>query len=348
MQSDASLQRMLGAPLLETAGLAISFGSSARPIRAVRGVDLRIDAHEIVALVGESGSGKSTIGHALMGLFGPEDRIIRSGHAWLRDKRGLRRDLLALGQRELRALRGDDMAMIFQEPLSSLNPVFTVGSQIVEAIRTHRRVRGAEAEARALALLEELGLPNPRKTMTSYPHQISGGMRQRVMIAMAIACEPTLLIADEPTTALDVTIQAQIVDLLKRMQSRTGMAVLFITHDLGLVSEIADRAYVMYAGEIVEAGPVKDIFAAPRHPYTRALLETRPTLGCSRIPGYRLVPIRGQGPNPADLPAGCAFAARCGYAQPGCTQANLRLEDPGNGHGVRCRRSAELEMEATG
>lgn len=348
METGLSFQKASAGPLLQTEGLAISFGPAHRPIRAVRGVDLRINEQEVVALVGESGSGKSTIGHALMGLFGPEDRISRSGHAWLRDKRGMRRDLVSLGQKELRALRGDDMAMIFQEPLSSLNPVFTVGSQIVEAIRAHRRIRVAEAEVRALALLEDLGLPNPRKTMTSYPHQISGGMRQRVMIAMAIACEPTLLIADEPTTALDVTIQAQIVDLLKRMQARTGMAILFITHDLGLVSEIADRAYVMYAGEIVETGPVADIFAVPRHPYTRALLETRPTLGCSRLPGYRLTPIRGQGPNPADLPAGCAFAARCGYAQADCKREDLRLEDADEGHGVRCRRSAELLVEARG
>jgi peptide/nickel transport system ATP-binding protein/oligopeptide transport system ATP-binding protein len=329
--------------LLGTEKLCVTFGTQEKPVRAVREVSLAIRPGEVVALVGESGSGKSTIGHALMGLFGPDDSVELRGAAHLVDKHGRRRDLVALSQREFRSVRGEDVAMIFQEPLSSLNPVFSIGTQVVEAIRTHRSVSVAAARERAMELLGELGLPNPSKVMENYPHQISGGMRQRVMIAMALACEPSLLIADEPTTALDVTIQAQIVDLLKRMQAATGMAILFITHDLGLVAEIADRAYVMYAGQIVETGTVRDLFAAPHHPYTRALLETRPMLGCSLVPGYQLRPIAGQAPSPARLPEGCAFAARCPHARPVCANEPA-LEALADGRCVRCLRWRELSL----
>jgi oligopeptide/dipeptide ABC transporter ATP-binding protein len=328
--------------LLRVEGLEVSFATRRGAVRAVRGVDLEIGAHEVVALVGESGSGKSTIGHALMGLFAPEDRAVARGRAWLRNKRGRLDDLIALPSAKLCAVRGEDVAMIFQEPLSSLNPVFTVGSQVAEAVRTHRRVSKTQAEERVLELFGELGLPHPEAMLRVYPHQISGGMRQRVMIAMALACDPALLIADEPTTALDVTIQAQIIDLLKRIQRRTGMAVLFITHDLGLVAEIADRAYVMYAGQIVETGSVAELFAKPLMPYTRALLETRPRLGCSLVPGYRLRPIPGQSPRPTHLPPGCAFAPRCAHVEERCGAAQS-LDAAADDRLVRCVRWPELE-----
>jgi oligopeptide/dipeptide ABC transporter ATP-binding protein len=329
--------------LLRVEGLAVSFATRRGIVPAVRGVDLDIGAGEIVALVGESGSGKSTIGHALVGLYTPEDRVTIAGRMLLRDKRGCMRDLAALSPRERRALRGEDVAMIFQDPQSSLDPVFTVGKQIAEAVLVHRRIGRARAQARAVELLASLGLANPEAMLHVYPHQISGGMRQRVMIAMALACEPTLLVADEPTTALDVTIQAQIVDLLKAIQRRTGMAILFVTHDLGLVAEIADRAYVMYAGQIVETASVAALFGRPMMPYTRALLETRPALGCSLIPGYRLNPIPGQAPRPTDLPAGCAFAPRCAHADTPC-RAPQRLEAPEQERRVRCVRWSELEL----
>jgi oligopeptide/dipeptide ABC transporter ATP-binding protein len=328
--------------LLRVEGLDVSFATNRGAVHAVRGVDINIGASEVVALVGESGSGKSTIGHALMGLFTPEDRVIIKGRAFLRDKRGQSRELISLRPAEWRTVRGEDVAMIFQEPLSSLNPVFTIGSQVAEAVRTHRRVSKAKAEERATQLFAELGLPSPEAMLRVYPHQISGGMRQRVMIAMALACDPTLLIADEPTTALDVTIQAQIVELLKGIQRRTGMAVLFITHDLGLVAEIADRAYVMYAGQIVETGSVTELFAGPMMPYTRALLETRPALGCSLVRGYRLSPIPGQAPRPTNLPPGCAFEPRCAYAVERC-KGPQRLDAPTPSRLVRCVRWPELE-----
>jgi oligopeptide/dipeptide ABC transporter ATP-binding protein len=327
--------------LLRVEGLAVAFATKWGPVRAVRGVDLEINAGEVVALVGESGSGKSTIGHALASLYMPEDRVTMTGRILLRDKRGRTRDLLTLSRAEQRAVRGEDVAMIFQEPLSSLDPVFSVGTQIVEAVRVHRRIGRGQAEARAVELLAALGLANPAAMMRVYPHQISGGMRQRVMIAMALACDPTLLIADEPTTALDVTIQAQIVDLLKAIQRRTGMAILFVTHDLGLVAEIADRAYVMYAGEIVETAPVSELFARPLMPYTRALLETRPSLGCSLVPGYRLNPIPGQAPRPTGVIAGCAFAPRCAHAGDPCREPQ-RLEALAGDRRVRCVRWSEL------
>ena len=335
-----------GQPLLDITDLDVTFDPHGRGVRAVRGVDFSIGRGEIVALVGESGSGKSTIGLSLMGLFGPEDRVRVTGHAMLRDKRGQLRDLASLSARQMREVRGEDLAMIFQEPLSSLDPVFTVGAQIVEAVRSHRRVGRAEAAGRARALLDALGLADPEKLLATYPHQISGGMRQRVMIAMALACEPALLIADEPTTALDVTVQAQIVDLLKRIQAETGMAILFITHDLGLVAEIADRAYVMYAGQIVETGEVSDLFATPRMPYTQALLQTRPMLGSSLIPGYRLDPIPGQAPSPASVPPGCAFAGRCAHAMAACETMPPGLERLAQHQAVRCLRWRELAAVA--
>jgi oligopeptide transport system ATP-binding protein len=332
------------APLLAVEGLEVAFPTRRGRVAALRGVNLALRPGEIVALVGESGSGKSTVGNALMGLLPPGAQARIGGRALFRQRDGSTVDLLSLGRAAMRRIRGGEIAMIFQEPLSSLNPVFTIGGQIVEAIRAHRGVSRGEARAEALGLLEMLGLPSPAKCLASYPHQISGGMRQRVMIAMAISCNPTMLIADEPTTALDVTIQAQIIDLLKDLQARTGMAILFITHDLGLVSEIADRVMVMYGGQIVETAPTRDVFARPLMPYTRALLDAVPEPGCSTRPGYRLDPISGQPPNPAAIPPGCAFHPRCAFRVDACSARAPALEEAGEGRRVRCLRWRELSL----
>ncbi|MCZ6772504.1 MAG: ABC transporter ATP-binding protein, partial [Proteobacteria bacterium] len=237
-----------------------------------------------------------------------------------------------------------NIAMIFQEPLSSLNPIFTIGTQVVEAIRTHQDMSRLEAQARALEMLTLLGIPNPDKCLTNYPHQISGGMRQRVMIAMALACNPALLIADEPTTALDVTIQAQIVEILKSLQQRLGMSILFITHDLGLVAEIADRVLVLYAGQVVELSKVKTLFESPLMPYTKALFHSIPRLGCSNQPDYRIEPIPGNVPSATAFPHGCAFHPRCRYFVPNvCDTAEPVLEDGAADHRVRCFRWQEIQ-----
>ena len=301
------------------------------------GVSFDLVAGETVALVGESGSGKSTIGLALMGLTGGS----LAGSATLSLKNGSRQDVMKLSDREMQAIRGNEVAMIFQEPMSSLNPVHTVGWQIREAITCHQGVSGRAANASALDLLEQLGIPDAERCLHAYPHQLSGGMRQRVMIAIALSCRPSLLIADEPTTALDVTIQAQILELLKQVQAETGMAILFITHNFGVVAEIAQRTMVMYAGKIVEAGPVAEVFHAPRMPYTRALLDSLPRL--DRGFGARLPAIPGQVPSPSALPPGCAFHPRCRHAEPGrCDESVPTLEACSADHIVRCVRWAEL------
>ncbi len=322
--------------MLEICNLSVTFTGRKGDVPAVRGAELSIAPGEIVALVGESGSGKSTLGQAIMGLLRFEAGARVEGEIAFTGKSGRRQDLLGLSDRQLRRLRGNEISMIFQEPMSSLNPIVSIGKQIVEAIRQHRTLPAGQAEAEARRLLEELGLPNPEALLDSYPHQISGGMRQRVMIAIALACGPALLIADEPTTALDVTIQAQIVDLLRRLQQSTGMAILFITHDLGLVAEIADRALVMYAGQIVEAAPVEALFERPLMPYTRALFEAIPEIGCSLVPGYRLEPIAGNPPNPLDLPPGCAFQPRCPLARVDCSGTRPALEAAAPDRLVRC------------
>jgi len=328
--------------MLEIRDLSVTFASKGRAVPAVRGASLTIRPGETVALVGESGSGKSTLGQAIMGLQRFEGGASVAGEIRFVDKQDRALELTRLPERAFRRLRGNDIAMVFQEPLSSLNPLISIGDQIAESLREHRRIGGKAAMAEALSLLQQLGLPNPEKCLTSYPHQISGGMRQRVMIAIALACEPKLLIADEPTTALDVTIQAQIVDLLKRLQARTGLAILFITHDLGLVAEIADRALVMYAGQIVEAAGIADLFARPLMPYTQALFQAIPEVGCSLIPGYRLQPIAGNPPNPAQLPLGCAFQPRCPAARQDCSAKAPDLEAAGEGRQVRCRYWQEI------
>jgi oligopeptide/dipeptide ABC transporter ATP-binding protein len=337
---------MASDPVLDIRGLEVSFPTPAGRQAAVRGVSFEIGSGEIVALVGESGSGKSTTGLAIMGLLEGEGGASVAGEIVLTGKSGTPQDLSRLPERALRSIRGSDVAMIFQEPLSSLNPIYTIGTQICEAIRIHRSVPRKEARRGALEALTQLGIPSPSACMENYPHQLSGGMRQRVMIAMALACGPALLIADEPTTALDVTIQAQIIDHLRRLQSRTGMSILFITHNLGLVAEIADRALVMYAGQIVEAGPVDAVFRSPRMPYTRALLGSLPRIGRTRRGGAKLSAIPGNVPGLMTVPGGCSFHPRCADAVGGlCDVSVPPLEACGPEHGVRCLRWREIGGE---
>ncbi len=329
--------------LLEVRDLEVQFRTEHGVVRAVDGISFDLDRGEVLAVVGESGSGKSVTSLALMRLVqGPAGRIV-SGSMNLRTKDGTIRDLARLSEAEMRAIRGNDVAMIFQEPMTSLNPVFTVGNQIIEAITLHQGRSGRQAFELAVETLIRLGIPEPRRRMREYPHQLSGGMRQRVMIAMALSCNPALLIADEPTTALDVTIQAQILGLIKDLQTELGMSVLFITHDLGVVAEIADRVVVMYAGAAVETGSVDAIFAEPRMPYTMALLGSIPRLDRAREGEQRLEAVPGSVPSPLRLPPGCRFHPRCRYFVRGACDARLpALEACGGQHLVRCRRWREI------
>jgi oligopeptide/dipeptide ABC transporter ATP-binding protein len=288
-------------PLLRVERLTATFETSAAPVPAVDDVSFEIQAGETLGLVGESGSGKSVTALSLMRLVQPPGRIA-AGRVLFKG-----RDLLSLDEREMRAVRGADIALIFQEPMTALNPVFTVGDQIAEAMIVHGRATKREARAQAIELLRSVRIPNPEARVSDYPHQLSGGMRQRVMIAIALACRPSLVIADEPTTALDVTIQAQILDLLREMKSAFHLSLLLITHDLGVIAETADRVAVMYAGRIVETGPVRAILRSPQHPYTRGLLASMP----ARNRGERLRAIEGSVPLLGHLPPGCAFHPRC-------------------------------------
>jgi oligopeptide/dipeptide ABC transporter ATP-binding protein len=299
-------------PLLGVRDLSVSFNTEEGVVRAVDGVDLELRSGEVLAVVGESGSGKSVTATTLMGLTrGPNATI--AGSAGFEGT-----DLVAAGDEELRRIRGDRMAMIFQDPMSSLDPVYRVASQIVEQIRAHRDVSSEEARARAIELLDAVGIPDAASRADSYPHEFSGGMRQRAMIAMALSLEPALLIADEPTTALDVTVQAQIIDLLRELNQRRGLAILLITHDIGVVAEIADRVAVMYAGRIVEYGTLDEIFYEPQHPYTWGLLSSRTRIDRPRP--KRLPQIPGTPPSLLDPPRGCHFRPRCAHAFGRCTE----------------------------
>ncbi len=312
-------------PLLDIRDLHVEFPSQGGTMHAVDGVSLSLEEGEVLGIVGESGSGKSVTMMALMGLIGFPGRV-RAQHL-----RFAGRDLLGISDRERRALVGKEVAMIFQEPTTSLNPCFTIGFQLMETLRQHLGLDKRAARARATELLEQVGIPAASSRLSSFPHQLSGGMNQRVMIAMAIACNPRLLIADEPTTALDVTIQAQILDLLRTLQKERGMALVLITHNMGVVSEMAQRVAVMYAGQVMEQQPVDRIFAAPQHPYTEALLAAMP----ERAGEGRLATIPGVVPGVHDRPAGCLFAPRCAYATEHSRAVRPQLR-PWQGGEVRC------------
>jgi oligopeptide/dipeptide ABC transporter ATP-binding protein len=325
------------ARLLEVRGLKTHLRTADGLVRAVDGVSFAVDAGRTVGIVGESGCGKSVTALSIMGLV-PSPPAVRAGGEILFEGR----DLLTLGLREMQDLRGDRIAMIFQEPMTSLNPAFTVGDQIGEAIRRHRGVSAAEARAQAVELMRRVGIPSPERRADDHPHRLSGGMRQRVMIAMALACRPRLLIADEPTTALDVTIQVQIIDLLRELRGQDGMGIVLITHDLGVVAELCDEVVVMYAGRVVERAPAGDLFERPHHPYTVGLLGSVPT---AEEGEERLAAIDGMVPSALDYPAGCRFAARCPFAEAACLDEDPPLREVEPGRFAACRR-APLEAAA--
>src|SRR2546428_4824584 len=325
--------------LLEVRNLQTHFVTSSGIVRAVDGVSWDVDEGETVALVGESGCGKSVTALSIMRLVAqPAGRIV-SGHVMFKG-----RDLLTLSEEEMRRVRGREIAMIFQEPMTSLNPVLTIGRQLTEGLEIHLGKTPEHARARAVELLAMVGIPDPARRLPQYPHQFSGGMRQRMMIAMALACEPSLVLADEPTTALDVTIQAQILELMKDLARRLGVAMLIITHNLGVVARYADRVNVMYAGRIVERGTARQLYGTPRHPYTLGLLHSVPRLDAPRR--ARLDPIEGQPPDLTRLPPGCAFAPRCAFRVERCTVEAPPLEPIGEpGHVSACWEATRLERE---
>jgi len=312
--------------LLDIQNLRIEFGTEASPFTAVDGLDLQIEQGEVVGIVGESGSGKSVTSLALMGLIDYPGRV----KAERMDFDG--RDLLKMPQRQRRGLLGKDIAMIFQDPMTSLNPSFTVAFQLMETLRVHQGGSKAQLRAQALALLKQVNIPDPQRRLDAYPHQLSGGMSQRVMVAIAIACNPRLLIADEPTTALDVTVQAQMLDLLLELQRQRGMALMLITHDLSVVAQTAQRVVVMYAGQVVETGTVPAIFNAPQHPYTQALLAALPEHNIGRA---RLQTIPGMVPGQYDRPGGCLLSPRCAYATALCSEQRPIMRGPARAQ-VRC------------
>ncbi len=305
--------------ILEVKNLTTSFHTERGVVNAVDKISFSVSKGKTLGIVGESGCGKSVTSLSIMRLIPNPPGQITGGEIFYKGK-----DLLKISESEMRALRGNEISMIFQEPMTSLNPVFTIGSQIVEAIRLHQKLNRSDAKDKAIQMLKLVGIPAPERRIDEYPHQLSGGMRQRVMIAMALSCNPSLLICDEPTTALDVTIQAQILELMRKIREELGMSMILITHDLGVVAETADDVAVMYAGKIVEYGPVADIFNHPRHPYTKGLLESIPKLGQKRS-GERvhLSTIPGMVPALADLPSGCRFQDRCSYVFDRC-----RAEQP--------------------
>ena len=317
--------------LLEVKNLRTSFPTEGGLVHAVDNVSFNVRRGEAVALVGESGCGKSVTAMSIMRLVATPGRIT---NGQIRFKG---RDIAAIPEDEMRQVRGNDIAMVFQEPMTSLNPVFKIGAQVAEAIRIHRKVGKKEAWKQAGEMLDLVSIPDPVKRLDDYPHQLSGGMRQRVMIAMALSCDPELLIADEPTTALDVTIQAQIMELLEGLQKRLGLAILLITHDLGVVAEFCERVIVMYTGRIVEESPVRDLFANPAHPYTRGLLKSLPGVAKgAHAPGSRLVTIKGMVPPLTALPPGCKFNPRCPDVMEICLGKEPARMVVGEGHDARC------------
>jgi len=321
--------------LLVIENLSVEFPSPRGPLRAVDGVSLEVEAGEIVGLIGESGSGKSTVLLAVMGLIARPGRILPGSSVRLKG-----RELTCLTPTEYRAVRGYEIGMVFQDPMAALNPAMPIGEQVRESLRVHRYCKSrAEERARVIELLEAVGIANAAQRYRAYPHQFSGGMLQRVLIASALACNPRLLLADEPTTALDVTIQAQILDLLKKINRERKTAILLVSHDIGLAAEFCDRIAVMYAGRIVEVGPAEQVVSAPRHPYTRGLVGCLPSWGGRR---GRLEPIPGALPDLAHLPRGCAFADRCALAVPRCREEEVPLRRMCDGRQVSCIRAEEV------
>ena len=333
--------------ILDVRDLNVSFRTAGGTVHAVRDVSFSVRRGETLALVGETSSGKSVTCLGLLGLTPPAPYCTITGSARLAARDGKTFELVGTPERVMRQVRGGVASVIFQEPMTSLNPVHTVGAQICESLRIHLGMTARAATDRAAELLNQVGISDPKRRLTNYPHELSGGMRQRVMIAMAIACEPSLLIADEPTTALDVTIQAQILELLEKLQSQTNMAMIYITHNLGTVAEIADRVMVMYAGRIVEQADVVPLFTEPRHPYSRGLIHSVPRLHSDRARKTPLFAIPGNVPDPAAHPPGCTFGPRCLHFEPGrCDAAVPELENAKPGHLVRCVRWPEIEGAA--
>jgi oligopeptide/dipeptide ABC transporter ATP-binding protein len=322
----------LNGPLLSVRDLRTWFDTDQGVARAVDGVTFDVGAGETVGIVGESGCGKTVTSLSVLGLLPiPPARVLPGSSIRFRGE-----ELVGASARKLRSLRGNDISMIFQEPMSSLNPVYSIGDQITEVLRLHKGLGRRAAKTEAVRLLDEVGIEGAERRVDEYPHELSGGMRQRVMIAMALSCSPELLIADEPTTALDVTIQAQILELIASLRRTRGMAVLLITHDLGVVAEVCDRVVVMYAGQVVERGTVEEIFGDPRHPYTRGLLDSLPSVD---EPGRRLRPIPGTVPAPTDWPDGCRFRDRCPLAEERCREAQPLVELGREDRGARCWRA---------
>ena len=314
--------------LIEVRDLAISFFNKSGEVQAVRGIDYTLRRGEVLGIVGESGSGKSVSSHAILRLTPPSGKV-KSGQILFDGK-----DILQMNKKEIQALRGNRIAMIFQDPMTSLDPLFTVEYQINESLKKHTSLDAASRKKRVIELLKLVGINQPERRAKQYPYEFSGGMRQRVMIAMALSCDPELLIADEPTTALDVTIQAQIIDLLKELKERLGMAIIFITHDLGVVSDICDDIIVMYAGKIVETGTKRDIFYQHKHPYTEGLLASVPDI--DQDVAEKLVPIKGNPPDMSCVKEGCAFAPRCKYAMQACVREDPPLIEIEGTHAAAC------------
>ena len=320
--------------LLEVRGLTTAFMTGRGEVNAIEDVSFSLKEGEILGIVGESGSGKSVTALTIMDLLPKPPARVAAGEVMFAGQR-----LTGLSDRQMQPIRGPGISMIFQEPMTSLNPVFSIGDQIMETIAAHERLPQAELRKRAITMLDKVGIPSASKRLDDYPHQMSGGQRQRVMIAMALACNPKLLIADEPTTALDVTIQAQILDLLMDLRDEFGMGIIIITHNMGVIAETADRVLVMYAGRVIEQAPVATIFDRPLHPYTRGLLECVPSLTEDRP---RLVAIPGTLPEPARRPPGCRFGPRCAHALPSCAAAIPPLETLEPAHAAACFRAKEL------
>ena len=324
--------------LLEVKDLRVSFFTHAGEVKAVGGISYELDYGEVMGIVGESGSGKSVEAYSIMGLLQDPGKVVGGSITF----EG--RDVLAMSKKEKKQFRGTQVSMIFQNPMTCLNPVYTIGAQLMEALRVHEKIPKAQAMERVKEILELVGITNVERRVKQYPHELSGGMRQRVMIAMGMICKPKILIADEPTTALDVTIQAQILELMKDIQKKTGMAIIFITHNLGVVAEICDKVAVMYAGHLVEKGTVDDIFYNPSHPYTRGLLKSMPRVDAKKY--ERLIPIEGSPVDMLDPPPGCPFAPRCQSCMAVCTMREPPETTVGGGHCASCWLLNQEELTA--